>query len=881
MSTVTHRRLRIACNTAGYDAPRDQMTGRAARVFRGASYRFELALFFGAEAQINMITDLSNFAAVKLEIKEMGADNSAPDPDDAPLVSVLTNEFNSALTWAAWNTTRDNQHLVIEATKGEMAVPTAGKKWLVVSAYTSDSPSKIIPLIAGPIEVDEDGSQEGGTPPPPVESYYTSDEVDAMFAAELDLNYIGTFDASGGVFPDIEGLAAKDYYLVTVGGTISGTLYKVSDRLIFNGAGWDLVHAPGSDNADAAAASATAAAASATASAGSATAASGSATAASGSATSAATSATAAATSATAAANSATAAGNSATAAASSASTALNAIALAFKGGVAGASVPATSTLAGDYYEITSAGTSQSKTWAIGDRAIYNGTSGSWTQQSGYFTAAQAADAYRAPEAWTYIDGATTNRAAGVFALGTRGNIAGAPTASWVGWVDVPTANPASSAWASSIQSNTSGFFPANNIGISFASNGALLVNADAGGGNYRNYQWLGFRAAYSGQRIWLEVRFTQGTSNPVIRVNGIDISSTFIVVTGGTPPSWLASSLVATYCLNGFNWLAGRAPRGVWINAHLTDAESDDWRLRGVIPAWVRSGGSAKLAVNSDFSAGSDGWSAANGTVTGNVDSIGGVNDTLEINAAGGTSAAGVVGHGLFVRAGDKARVRFDIYRPSSNTAGTWIGLRNSGSALSDQAVQPVADTWTSYDVVMTWPQTNDPGLQFRLAVSPSSGGTLGTADKFYLKNVKVSPLGALILPEVTPDNILRDASLSTPPIDGYTVGCTPQTGAADGWIRGGGSGAGYVMADTVLIGTGRSIAEIWMYSVSGGTASLGESSGSTATLAASTSLTAGIWTKVTPLKAISSTGKLYRGLGTATDSYVAVRTMPRGTQP
>jgi hypothetical protein len=491
------------------------------------------------------------------------------------------------------------------------------------------------------------------------------------------------------------------------------------------------------------------------------------------------------------------------------------------------------------------------------------------------------ADAYRAPEPWLYSDGVSGNRAAGVFALGTRGNIAGVPTASWVGWVDVPTANPASSAWASSIQSNTSGFFPANNMGISFASNGALLVNADAGGGNYRNYQWLGFRAAYSGQRIWLEVRFTQGTSNPVIRVNGIDISSTFIVVIGGTPPPWLASSLVATYCLNGFNWVAGRAPRGCWINAHLTDAESDDWRLRGVIPAWVRSGGSVKLAVNSDFSAGSDGWSPANGTVTGNVDSIGGVDDTLEISAAGGTSAACVVGHGLFVRAGDKARVRFDIYRPSSNTVGTWIGLRNSGSALSDQAVQPVADTWTSYDVVMTWPQTNDPGLQFRLAVSPSSGGTLGTADKFYLKNVKVSPLGALTLPEVTPDNILRDASLMSPPIDGYTVGCTPQIGAADGWIRGGGSGAGYVMADTVLLGTGRSIAEIWMYSVSGGTASLGESSGSTATLAASTSLTAGVWTKVTPLKAISSTGKLYRGLGTATDSYVAVRTMPRGTQP
>jgi hypothetical protein len=488
----------------------------------------------------------------------------------------------------------------------------------------------------------------------------------------------------------------------------------------------------------------------------------------------------------------------------------------------------------------------------------------------------KAMDAYRAPEPWLYIDGVTTSRAAGVFALGTRGNIAGVPTASWVGWVDVPTTNPASSAWVSSIQSNTSGFFPANNIGISFASNGALLVNADAGGGNYRNYQWLGFRAAYSGQRIWLEVRLTQGTSNPVIRVNGVDISSTFIVVTGGTPPPWLDSSVVATFCLNGFNWPAGPAPRGCWINAQLTDVESDDWRLRGVIPPWVRSGGSAKLAVNSDFSAGSDGWSPANGTVTGNVDSIGGVNDTLEINAAGGTSAAAVVAHGLLVKGGDKARVRFDVYRPSSNTVGTFIGLRNSGSAISDQAVQPLADTWTSYDLVMTWPQTNDPGLQFRLSVSPSSGGTLGTADKFYLKNVKVSPLGALILPEVTPDNVLRDASLATPPIDGYTVGCTPQIGAADGWIRARRTSDGFLMVDGQIVGTGRGIVQVMARSVSGGTITLGDTAGAPATLVASVSLSAGVVTPLTLLKSLTTGGKVYLDLGTATDAEIFIRTGP-----
>jgi hypothetical protein len=77
--------------------------------------------------------------------------------------------------------------------------------------------------------------------------------------------------------------------------------------------------------------------------------------------------------------------------AAASAVTALNAISQAYKGDVAGGSVPATSTAAGDTYRITSAGTSQSKTWAIGDAAIYKGSSGQWTQLTGFYTASNTA----------------------------------------------------------------------------------------------------------------------------------------------------------------------------------------------------------------------------------------------------------------------------------------------------------------------------------------------------------------------------------------------------------------------------------------------------------------------------------------------------------
>lgn len=57
---------------------------------------------------------------------------------------------------------------------------------------------------------------------------------------------------------------------------------------------------------------------------------------------------------------------------------------LVYKGGVAGGSVPATSTTAGDYYVITADGTSQGENWVVGDIAIYEGSSGNWTLVPGF-----------------------------------------------------------------------------------------------------------------------------------------------------------------------------------------------------------------------------------------------------------------------------------------------------------------------------------------------------------------------------------------------------------------------------------------------------------------------------------------------------------------
>lgn len=187
-------------------------------------------------------------------------------------------------------------------------------------------------------------------------------------------------------------------------------------------------------------------------------------------------------------------------------------------------------------------------------------------------------------------DGTTANRAI-IQIPGTRGNLAGQPVASWVGWVDVPTSNPSTNTHIAVI-SNTStpDFGGSNRLQIGLRTGGEMEIAVVSPAG-FLARTLGGFRAAYSGQRIWLEVRFSFGSGAPVVRVNGVDVTSGFGSSGSGTTV-WLDSGFSYTFHVTGLNWPTGTAPLGSWINAHLTNAESDAWRTRGIIPAWVQWGG-------------------------------------------------------------------------------------------------------------------------------------------------------------------------------------------------------------------------------------------------------------------------------------------------
>jgi len=426
-------------------------------------------------------------------------------------------------------------------------------------------------------------------------------------------------------------------------------------------------------------------------------------------------------------------------------------------------------------------------------------------------------------------DGATSNRSIRQ-TPGARGNVAGAAVAALRLWVPPMATNPAATCWLAIISSD-GGNGIAHRLEVYINTSGLLSIEAvGAVNGDRRSVSISGFRSGYLTNGGFLELKFATGTTNPSAYFNDVDIST---LISGptvtGTPPNWLDSSLNCTTYVIGLNWPAGPAPVGCWINASLTDAERTAWRTTGKPPAWVAFGGSQVLEINSDFSAGVDSWSASNGAVVGNVDSIGGVDNVLELNTGGGTSAAANRGFASSIQYGAYIRLRFDVYRPSANTTGVYIGIRNDNSALTGFAVQPVADTWTSYDLTIPW---IGGGLQFRLSVAPNSGGTLGTGDKAYFKNVKANRVGAISLPGVQPIPVIDDWTT----IGGNCarlVGMTPTTQKRDWRIvtSTATSGNQQLLGGSVFIETNRHRIDSWVINNLGTskTVSLGNASAGT----------------------------------------------------
>lgn len=495
-----------------------------------------------------------------------------------------------------------------------------------------------------------------------------------------------------------------------------------------------------------------------------------------------------------------------AAAAASAASAALTA-AGAYKGGVAGASVPATSALAGDYYRITSVGTSQSKTWAVGDMAIYNGSSGSWTQLSGilpYATAAQAragtdttsalnsstgnerallGDFTRQIRDSLYSDGSTSNRRA-EWTPGTAGAVAALPV-SIPGEIDVPTSNPGATAWL--LAFHTTGSSPSLSTANTF-----IVYHDTAGGLNIRQngattsdsriLYYAGFRAAYSGLRVRMMLVYASpnSTTAPVVYINGVDVTASFTTIVNGAGADWISSALVTTVFLSNHNGTAGRFQPHAPILGALTAAEVLDWTQSGRLPTWceIGTGSAVGQLTNTGFETGTPpaatGWSfgASGSSTSANVAGVGVSGGNAAVFVVDGSNSTATITQPHSVVIGCAYRIVFSAKVDST------AGSPSIGSDVSPSIGGALSTSFVTFDqtFIATLASTSNAILK---RGSNCAGRTI------TIDNVQLYDLGPIAKPVIQPIAVLADAGANK--IAGIlTSGITPITEKRDWVIQG-----------------------------------------------------------------------------------------------
>ena len=190
----------------------------------------------------------------------------------------------------------------------------------------------------------------------------------------------------------------------------------------------------------------------------------------------------------------------------------------------------------------------------------------------------------------------------------------------------------------------------------------------------------------------------------------------------------------------------------GAIYNRALSVTECLAYCLRGPDIADVQATGfvpSQTPFYTADFSAGTDSFSATSATATGNVDGIGGKDNTYRFVSNG--SASGRTSRILtLISARKKSKLVFEAYRPSANVTCTQIQVRltvgtSSSGTTVVQAFPLAADTWTTCSVEIPVVDTvtaisfyfNDAG---GLSSNNTSGDTLYLASGLTVTQIGVT---------------------------------------------------------------------------------------------------------------------------------------------
>lgn len=177
--TLATDRIRLRVDADQKTAAKDALRGATPILWRSSDVVLEVGLFFGGA-----VVDVATLAALTLEIKAPGANNTAPAIDAAPLASKTVTAFDATLDAATW-LDLSKQHASVAFTGTEMSFDLGGLRyqWLVISLLTTAG--KVLTVAAGLVDIREAGYDSAGTAPVLTSSAYTKAEARALFGSYL------------------------------------------------------------------------------------------------------------------------------------------------------------------------------------------------------------------------------------------------------------------------------------------------------------------------------------------------------------------------------------------------------------------------------------------------------------------------------------------------------------------------------------------------------------------------------------------------------------------------------------------------------------------------------------------------------------------------
>ena len=331
--------------------------------------------------------------------------------------------------------------------------------------------------------------------------------------------------------------------------------------------------------------------------------------------------------------------------------------------------------------------------------------------------------------------------------------------------------------------SSISTAYAATALALYRSSNDLILeLTGAAAGTDYRRLTFSNWFTATPAGLVPVTVTWSR-SAVPTVYVRGVAVTGT--ETTGGTAPAW-TDAIVSTYLVAGVRGATERWKTRLKVtlwNDDLTAAEVLALATGPLAPVW--SGDSnAVLRYTADWSAGVDGWtidaSGAGPALTGNVDGIGGVDNTLRFVCGSGASVY-VGGYRGITTAGRRYRLTGSVYVPAGQ-AFSGIRAWGSNSGITITTVAPTAATWTAFTVEFT---ADDYSIAFYAFTGSTHLFTGNGTDAFYLSGVTLTELGPVFRPVVQPCRIVDDSGPNQ--IGGVlTAGVLPVTDKMDFRIRG-----------------------------------------------------------------------------------------------